>query len=75
MDPEMAAFVEEQIAAGEATSASELLRTLLERHRDEVRKEKWLLEALDKGLKSPRDPRSHDEIWDDLFARHGIARQ
>lgn len=52
LDEDMQAFIDEQVADGATPSASELVRTLLEQHRDEVAKERFLRDALKKGLKS-----------------------
>lgn len=73
LSEDLAAFVDEQVREGATDSASGLIRTLLERHRDDVQKEKWLHEALDRGLASGTAG-TINQVMDRLRGRHAWLR-
>lgn len=63
-------YLRQQVQGGAYQSASEVVREALREHRERREKEHRLDEALAKGLASPVSNLSHDEVWDQLHARH-----
>ena len=57
-----------QVEAGEAASLDALVADLLRRKREEAEEAAWLNAELAKGEASGVDPRSVDEIFDEIEA-------
>ena len=61
-----------QVEAGEAENLGEYFRGLAERDRQKVAAVERLDALLRAGLESGVDPRSHNEIFDNLTARYDL---
>jgi antitoxin ParD1/3/4 len=63
-------WAEKRVAEGRYASTSDYVRDLVRRDQEAAEERAWLQAEIDKGLASPTDPRSHDEIFDQLMAKH-----
>lgn len=61
-------WAESRVAAGEAPSASAYLAELARRDRERTEHAAWLQAEIDKAVASGVDPRTVDEIFDDIEA-------
>lgn len=63
-------WAEQRVADGMYASTSDYLRDLMRRDRDAAAELAWLQTELDKGVASGTDPRSVEQIFADIKAKH-----